>query len=160
MGTNPTRVVVAGDTCVSAQGLATIVGRDKRYEVCGSAHGFYDAGELIRKHRPDVLLIEPFLEDRDGIEWIKDLATEFPRTRILIVSLLVIVSVAARLLWMPPARTHSTSLRAGCDAPYLPSVQRRIIRDIRVTYHAEGLGEGGSVVPAPLDHVHSWLLTT
>jgi DNA-binding NarL/FixJ family response regulator len=86
LGTKPVRVVVAGDTCVSAQGLATIVGRDKRYEVCGSAHGFYDTGELIRKHRPDVLLIEPFLEDRDGIWWIKDLATEFPRTRILIVS--------------------------------------------------------------------------
>jgi two-component system response regulator NreC len=66
--------------------MATIVGRDKRYRVCGGAHGFYDAGELIRKHQPDVLLIEPFLEDRDGIRWIKDLATEFPRTRILIVS--------------------------------------------------------------------------
>jgi DNA-binding NarL/FixJ family response regulator len=85
-GRKPVRVVVAGDTCVSAQGLATIVGRDKRYHVCGRAHGFYDAGELIRKHRPDVLLIEPFLEDRDGICWIKDLAAEFPRTRILIVS--------------------------------------------------------------------------
>jgi DNA-binding NarL/FixJ family response regulator len=66
--------------------MATIVGHDRRYHVCGSAHGFYDAGELIRKHQPDVLLIEPFLEDRDGIRWVKDLATEFPRTRILIVS--------------------------------------------------------------------------
>src|SRR5437867_12347580 len=37
-------------------------------------------------HRRNVLLIEPFLEDRDGIRWIKDLATEYPRTRILIVS--------------------------------------------------------------------------
>ena len=37
-------------------------------------------------HRPDVLLIEPFLEDRDGILWIKDLAAEYPCTRILIVS--------------------------------------------------------------------------
>jgi len=80
------RIVVVGDTCVSEEGMATIVGRDKRYRVCGSAHGFYDAGELIRKHQPDVLLIEPFLEDRDGIRWIKDLAIEFPRTRILIVS--------------------------------------------------------------------------
>ena len=86
MGTKLTRVVVAGDTCVSAQGLATIVERDKRYKVCGRAHGFYDAGELIQKHQPDVLLIEPFLEDRDGIGWIKNLATEFPRTHILIVS--------------------------------------------------------------------------
>jgi len=80
------RVVVVGDTCVSEEGMATIIGRDKRYQVCGGAHGFYDAGELIRKHQPDILLIEPFLEDRDGICWIRDLATEFPRTRILIVS--------------------------------------------------------------------------
>jgi DNA-binding NarL/FixJ family response regulator len=80
------RVVVVGDTCVSEEGMAAIVGRDKRYHVCGSAHGFYDAGELIRKNQPHVLLIEPFLEDRDGIRWIKDLATEFPRIRILIVS--------------------------------------------------------------------------
>src|SRR5438876_2010749 len=85
-GRKPCRVVVVADTCVSEQGMAAIVGRDKRYQVCGGAHGFFDAGELIRKHQPDVLLIEPFLEDRDGIRWIKDLATEFPRTRILIVS--------------------------------------------------------------------------
>ena len=78
--------MVVGDTCVTEAGMAAIVGRDKRYRVCGSAHGFYGAGELIRQHRPDILLIEPFLEDRDGILWIKELAKEFPNTRILIVS--------------------------------------------------------------------------
>jgi DNA-binding NarL/FixJ family response regulator len=80
------RVMVVGDTCISEEGMAAIVGRDKKYHVCGSAHGFYDAGELIRKHQPDVLLIEPFLERRDGIRWIKDLAMEFPRIRILVVT--------------------------------------------------------------------------
>ena len=85
-GAAPCRIVEVGDTCVSEQGMATIVGRDKRYHVCGGAHGSSDAGELLRQHQPDVLLIEPFLEGRDGIRWIKDLATEFPRTRILVVS--------------------------------------------------------------------------
>jgi DNA-binding NarL/FixJ family response regulator len=85
-GTEPCRVVVVGDTCISEQGIAAIVGRDKRYHVCGGAHGFYDAGEMIRKHQPDVLLIEPFLENRDAIRWIEDLGTEFPRIRILVVS--------------------------------------------------------------------------
>jgi two-component system response regulator NreC len=85
-GAQPIRVVVVGDTCVSEQGMASIVGRDKRYRVCGGAHGFYDAGALIRKYRPYVLLIEPFLQARDGIRWIKDLMMEYPRTRILIVS--------------------------------------------------------------------------
>src|SRR5205823_8229482 len=68
------------------QGMATIVGRDGRYRVCGGAHTFQEANRLVRQHRPDVLLIEPFLENRDAIRWIKDLATEFPRIRILIVS--------------------------------------------------------------------------
>jgi DNA-binding NarL/FixJ family response regulator len=29
---------------------------------------------------------QPFLENRDAIRWVKDLATEFPRIRILVVS--------------------------------------------------------------------------
>jgi DNA-binding NarL/FixJ family response regulator len=80
------RVVVVGDTCVSEEGLAAILGRDKRYRVCGAAHTFEEANRLVRQHHPDVLLIEPFLENRDAIRWIKDLATEFPRIRILVVS--------------------------------------------------------------------------
>jgi DNA-binding NarL/FixJ family response regulator len=66
--------------------MAAIVGRDKRYQVCGAAHTFAAANTLVRQHRPDVLLIEPFLENRDAIRWIKDLAMEFPHTRILVVS--------------------------------------------------------------------------
>jgi DNA-binding NarL/FixJ family response regulator len=82
----PWRVVVIGDTVVSEQGLRAIVSRDSRYQVCGAAHTFREANEVIKQHRPDVVLIEPFLENRDGIRWIKDLTAEFPRNRILIVS--------------------------------------------------------------------------
>jgi response regulator of citrate/malate metabolism len=42
---------------------------------------FLDARELIHKHQPDVLLIEPFLEDRDGILWIKELAKGYPQRK-------------------------------------------------------------------------------
>jgi two-component system response regulator NreC len=85
-GTEPCRVVAVGDTIISEQGLVAIIGRDPRYHVCGAAHTFEEANKLVRQHRPDVLLIEPFLENRDAIRWIKDLATEFPRIRILVVS--------------------------------------------------------------------------
>src|SRR5256884_2282241 len=80
------RVVAVGDTIISEQGLVAIIGRDPRYYVCGAAHTFEEANKIVRQHRPDVLLIEPFLENRDAIRWIKDLATEFPRIRILVVS--------------------------------------------------------------------------
>src|SRR5215211_52077 len=82
-GKEPCRVVAVGDTIISEQGLVAIIGRDPRYHVCGAAHTFVEANKLVREHHPDVLLIEPFLEHRDAIRWIKDLATEFPRIRIL-----------------------------------------------------------------------------
>src|SRR6266700_6977136 len=85
-GTEPGRVVAVGDTIISEQGLVAIIGRDPRYHVCGAAHTFEEANKLVRQQHPDVLLIEPFLENRDAIRWIKDLATEFPRIRILVVS--------------------------------------------------------------------------
>src|SRR6266536_3513436 len=85
-GTEPGRVVAVGDTIISEQGLVAIIGRDPRYHVCGAAHTFEEANKLVRQHRPDVLLIEPFLENRDAIRWIKDLATEFPSIRILVVT--------------------------------------------------------------------------
>jgi DNA-binding NarL/FixJ family response regulator len=78
--------VAVGDTIISEQGLVAIIGRDPRYHVCGAAHTFEEANKLVREHRPDVLLIEPFLENRDAIRWVKDLATEFPRIRILVVT--------------------------------------------------------------------------
>src|SRR5712672_3080178 len=85
-GKEPYRVVAVGDTIISEQGLVAIIGRDPRYHVCGAAHTFEEANRLVRQHRPDVLLIEPFLENRDAIRWIQDLATKFPRIRILVVS--------------------------------------------------------------------------
>ena len=78
--------MVVGDTIISEQGLVAIVGRDPQYQVCGAAHTFEEANKLVRQHRPDVLLIEPFLENRDPIRWIEDLATEFPSVRVLVVS--------------------------------------------------------------------------
>ena len=43
------------------------------------------SGHRGRRHlrKRVILLIEPFLEDRDGILWIKELAREYSHTRIL-----------------------------------------------------------------------------
>jgi len=78
--------MAVGDTIIGEQGLVAIIGRDPRYQICGAAHTFEEANRLVRQHRPDLLLIEPFLEHRDAIRWIKELATEFPHIRILVVS--------------------------------------------------------------------------
>jgi DNA-binding NarL/FixJ family response regulator len=80
------RIVVADDSTVAREGIAAIIRRDLRYALCGLATDQRTTSELLEQHQPDLLLIEPFLGNRDGIFLIKELAARFRRLRILAVS--------------------------------------------------------------------------
>lgn len=80
------RIVIADDSTVAREGIAAIIRRDLRYALCGLATDQRTMSELLEQHQPDLLLIEPFLGNRDGIFLIKELSARFPRLRILAVS--------------------------------------------------------------------------
>jgi hypothetical protein len=50
--------------------------RNPRYMLCSLATDERALNELLKKHKPDLLLLEPFLGKRDGIFLLKELATE------------------------------------------------------------------------------------
>jgi DNA-binding NarL/FixJ family response regulator len=79
-------VVIADDSTVAREGLAAIIGRDLGHSLCGLAKDQQTTSELLEKHQPDLLLIEPFFGNHDGIFLLKQLAGRFPRTRVLAVS--------------------------------------------------------------------------
>jgi DNA-binding NarL/FixJ family response regulator len=79
-------VVIADDSAVAREGLVAIIRRDLGYTVCGLAADERTTRELAEKHQPDLLVIEPFLGHYDGIFRLKQLASCFPRVRILAVS--------------------------------------------------------------------------
>jgi DNA-binding NarL/FixJ family response regulator len=79
------RIVVADDSTVAREGTAAII-RDLPYAICGLAPDQQSTNELLEQHQPDLLLIEPFLGNSDGIFFLKDLVTRFPKTRIVVVS--------------------------------------------------------------------------
>lgn len=80
------RVLVADDSTVAREGTVAIIGRDSRYVLCGAAVDRRTTFELLEEHKPDVLLLEPFLGNCDGLFLIKELAVRFPSTRILVIS--------------------------------------------------------------------------
>lgn len=80
------RIVVADDSTVAREGIAAIIRRDLRHAVCVLATDQRTMSELVQQHQPDLLLIEPFFGNRDGIFLIKELAARFPRMRILAIS--------------------------------------------------------------------------
>jgi DNA-binding NarL/FixJ family response regulator len=77
--------VVADDSTVAREGTAAII-RDLPYTLCGMAPDQRTTNELLERHKPDILLIEPFLGNRDGIFVIKELVRRCPQTRILAIS--------------------------------------------------------------------------
>jgi DNA-binding NarL/FixJ family response regulator len=113
------RVLVADDSTVAREGIATIIRRDLRYTLCGLATDQRTLNELLEKHKPDLLLIEPFLGNRDGLFLLKDIATRFRRTRILAVS-------------RQPEETYAErALRAGASGYWMKTATREeLIRAI------------------------------
>jgi DNA-binding NarL/FixJ family response regulator len=80
------RIVVTDDSTAAREGIAGIIQRDLGYALCGFATDQRTTSELLEKHQPDLLVVEPFLGHHDGIFFLKELAARFPRTRILVVS--------------------------------------------------------------------------
>src|SRR6266513_4505617 len=80
------RLLIADDSAVAREGIAAIIRRNSRYTLCGSAVDRRTTIQLMKQHKPDVLLIEPFLGTCDGLFLIKEIAAQFPKTRILVIS--------------------------------------------------------------------------
>ena len=79
-------VVIADDSTVAREGIAAIIRVELGYALSGLAKDKGTTSELVEKHQPDLLVVEPFLGHDDGIFLLKELAARFPRTRILAVS--------------------------------------------------------------------------
>src|SRR6201999_2536539 len=65
---------------------SAIIRHDRGYTVCGLATDERATRDVMEKHQPDLLLIEPFLGHQDGIFLLKQLAGRFSQARILAVS--------------------------------------------------------------------------
>ena len=112
-------VVIADDSTVAREGLVAIIGRDLGYTVCGLATDERATRELAEKHRPDLLVIEPFLGHHDGIFLLKQLAARCPRARILAVSR------------QPEEIYAERALRAGASGYWMKtSTRKELIRAI------------------------------
>jgi len=79
-------------------GLAQIISAASSFVVCAATGDYDDVPELLERHRPHVMIVEPFHKSQDGIRWIKEVAGEFPQTKILVASSSAEVTYAERTL--------------------------------------------------------------
>ena len=80
------RILLVDGMEVVRVGLAKIIGAASGLMVCAETGDYDDVTGLLKRHRPHLMIAEPFHHCQDGIIWIKDLARAFPQTKILVAS--------------------------------------------------------------------------
>ena len=81
------RIIIIDDHPLFREGLKTILGRSNSFDVAGEAGNASEGIQLIKSLRPDLVILDISLPDRNGIELIRDILKLAPGTRILMVSM-------------------------------------------------------------------------
>jgi DNA-binding NarL/FixJ family response regulator len=80
------RVAVADDQALVRGGFAVLLRSADDIDVVGEAADGREAVELVRTHRPDVVLMDIRMPEMDGLEATAIIAAESPATRVLILT--------------------------------------------------------------------------
>ncbi|WP_033293372.1 response regulator [Amycolatopsis jejuensis] len=80
------RVVLADDQAVVREGLVTLLGLLPGVEVVGAAADGVEAVDLVARHRPDVLLVDLRMPNRDGVETTKIVRAQHPGTEVVVLT--------------------------------------------------------------------------
>ncbi|MBS3947775.1 MAG: response regulator transcription factor [Dethiobacter sp.] len=77
------RVLVVDDHTIVREGICALLGLSPEMDVVGEASNGVEALEMVRKIKPDVVLMDIAMPVMDGLEATRRLAREFPETKIL-----------------------------------------------------------------------------
>lgn len=81
-----TRILIVDDHPLMREGLGVRIAQQPDLEVCGEADSVTSALAQVRALHPDMVLVDIQLPDSNGIELIKELHSQFPRIRILVIT--------------------------------------------------------------------------
>ncbi len=81
------RVVIVDDHAVVRSGLRLLLETEKGVATVAEAGNARDAVFEVRKHKPDVVLMDIVLPDKSGIEATADVLAEAPDAKVLILSM-------------------------------------------------------------------------
>ncbi|WP_318662654.1 response regulator transcription factor [Treponema sp.] len=82
------KIVIIDDHIIFIQGLSLLIESDKDFSVTGSATNSHDGLELIKQQKPDLVIVDLNLGDEDGLELIKSISIKFPKTKVLVLSMM------------------------------------------------------------------------
>ncbi len=82
-----TRIILVEDHPIFRKGLAQLINNDRLMEVVGEAEDSLEALRIVKEQKPDMVIVDITLKDRNGIELIKDIRLRFPDMLIIVLSM-------------------------------------------------------------------------
>jgi NarL family two-component system response regulator LiaR len=80
------RIVLADDHVVLRQGLRMLLAEESDLDVIAEADNGQEAIDLVRQHRPDLVLMDLVMPELDGISATEILHSQHPEVRVVILS--------------------------------------------------------------------------
>lgn len=82
----PVNVLIADESCVVRQGLQTFLATAPELQLVATVAGAREAIEFTRELKPDVVLLDLFMQEANGFEVIRTIRQENPTVAILVLT--------------------------------------------------------------------------
>ena len=82
---NKKTVLIVDDHPLFREGLNSLIGRSRRFEVVGEAGNARDGLKLAKELKPDLVVMDISLPDKSGIEVTRNIRSLLPDTRVMMV---------------------------------------------------------------------------
>jgi DNA-binding NarL/FixJ family response regulator len=83
----PIQLIIADDHILVREGLISLLADEPDFEVVGQAGTGREAVSLVRRHHPDMALIDITMADMNGLEATRCCKSEFPELKIIILTM-------------------------------------------------------------------------
>lgn len=101
-------------------GLTSALTAVSRFAVCAATGDLDEVFELVERHRPALVVADPFHHGRDGLVWIKNFAVRFPNTKLFIATWKLEETFAERAL---RAGARGYWMKEGCPEGLVQAIE-------------------------------------